>query len=52
MAFPYPSRRSLFINGIARLWWFAHFTIDESMENPYELTEMLFNKFDRIKDYI
>lgn len=50
--FPYTSRRSLFVNGIARLWWFAHFTIDESMENPYELTEMLFNKFDRIQKII
>lgn len=50
--FPYPGRRSLFMNGLARLWWFVHFTIDESLENPYGLTEMFFGKFEILQRII
>lgn len=38
--------RALLRNGIARLWWYAHLTRDESRENPYELTEMLLSTLD------
>jgi hypothetical protein len=33
-------------NGIARLWWIAHSTYDESSENPFYLTELLFKDAD------
>lgn len=34
-------RRSYTRNGIARLWWFAHLTYDESRTDRYELTKLL-----------
>jgi hypothetical protein len=33
--------RSLTHNGIARLWWYTHLTIDESRKDKYELTKVL-----------
>lgn len=36
-------KRGLLYNGIARLWWLAHLTIDEERENIYELTEFTFS---------
>ncbi len=33
-------------NGISRLWWAARITYDESRENPFELTELLWEKQD------
>lgn len=33
-------------HGIARLYWSVYLTYDESNENPYEYTELLFNKQD------
>lgn len=34
--------RSTILNGIARLWWYARLTYDETnQDNPYELTEYL-----------
>ncbi len=38
--------RALLRNGIARLWWYAHLTHDESRENPFELTETLLSTLD------
>lgn len=38
--------RALLRNGIARLWWYAHLTHDDSRENPFELTEMLLSTLD------
>lgn len=35
-------KRGLAYHGIARLWWFAHLTYDETKDNPYELTEFTF----------
>lgn len=36
-------KRGLLYNGIARLWWLAHLTIDDKRENLYELTEFTFS---------
>jgi len=33
--------RSLTHNGISRLWWYTHLTIDESRKDKYELTKAL-----------
>ena len=38
--------RALSRNGIARLWWFAHLTYDESRANPYELTKVFLRNQD------
>lgn len=35
---------SLSRNGICRLWWYSHVTIDESRKDPYELTKILLNR--------
>ena len=32
-------------NAIASMWWSVYNTIDESRENPYELTEILFKNY-------
>lgn len=32
-------------NAIASMWWSVHNTIDETRDNPYELTEILFKNF-------
>lgn len=35
-------KKSLFLNSLSRLWWFAHITYDkENRGNPYALTEAL-----------
>jgi len=33
--------RSLTHNGISRLWWYTHLTIDDSRKDKYELTKVL-----------
>ena len=42
------SKRPLFRNGIARLWWIGYHTYDPKRTNPYELTEFVC----RDQDYI
>ena len=43
------SRKSdLFRQGISMLWWYAYIAYDNSLENPYELTEFCF----RHKDFL
>jgi hypothetical protein len=37
---------SLSRNGIARLWWYTHLTIDTSRKDHYELTRILLNRQD------
>lgn len=32
-------KRKLFYHGLSRLWWFAYMTYDESLSDPFELTE-------------
>jgi len=43
---PQSQSRSLLRNGISRLWWTAALSYDESRENPYELTKILFSNLD------
>lgn len=38
--------RALIRNGIARLWWYAKLTYEETAENPFHLTEVLLSKLD------
>ena len=42
--FGYSAHRSLFRNGMARLWWIGRVTYDESRDDPYELTELLITR--------
>lgn len=42
------SKRPLFRNGVARLWWIGYHTYDTKRTNPYELTEFVC----RDQDYI
>lgn len=37
------STKAVFLNGLSRLWWYARYTYDENLENPYELTEYICN---------
>lgn len=47
--FSYTAKRSLFRNGIARLWWIGHLTYDASREdNKFALTEYVCRKMDHI----
>lgn len=39
--FGYSTQRSLFRNGVSRLWWLGRFTYDSGREDPYELTKFL-----------
>jgi hypothetical protein len=43
---PRAEGRALLRNGIARLWWYAQLTHDETRSNPYELTGVLLNSLD------
>ena len=45
----YTPQRSLFRNGIARLWWIGRFTYDASRSDPYELTKFLCKDQDYIE---
>lgn len=47
--FNYSKNRSLFRNGIARLWWIGRVTYDEKREDPFELTKFLCNHQDFIE---
>jgi len=40
------SSRALMRQGISRLWWGAFLTYDDSRNDPYELTRVLFSKLD------
>ena len=47
--FSYSPKRSLFRNGIARLWWIGHLTYDPTRPgDKYELTEYVCRKQDNI----
>ena len=47
--FSYSPKRSLFRNGIARLWWIGHLTYDVNRPgDKYELTEFVCRKQDNI----
>jgi len=39
-------KRDLFRQGISWMWWYVYLTYDDSLENPYELTEFCFKHRD------
>lgn len=45
---PYGQKRSLYYNGLARLYWWAHITHDQRLDDPYELTRFCFQDADMI----
>ena len=47
--FNYSKNRSLFRNGMARLWWIGRVTYDERRSDPFELTKFLCNHQDFIE---
>ena len=47
--FNYSKNRSLFRNGMARLWWIGRVTYDEKRSDPFELTKFLCNHQDFIE---
>lgn len=47
--FNYTKNRSLFRNGMSRLWWIGRVTYDEKREDPFELTRFLCNHQDFIE---
>ena len=40
------NKRRLIRNGISRLWWYAHLTVDNSRDNRFELTQALLSDLD------
>ena len=48
--FGYSIQRSLFRNGISRLWWLGRVTYDLSRPDPYELTKFLCKDQDYIEN--
>lgn len=47
--FNYSKNRSLFRNGMARLWWIGRVTYDEKRKDPFELTKFLCSHQDFIE---
>lgn len=39
-------KKDLFRHGLSMLWWYVYLTYDESLANPYELTEFCFKHKD------
>lgn len=48
--FGYSIQRSLFRNGVSRLWWIGRFTFDNDRADPYELTKFLCKDQDYIEN--
>lgn len=43
--------RSIFVNGLARLWWYGRITYDENSKDPFELTKYICENI-TIKGYL
>jgi hypothetical protein len=43
--------RVLLRNAISQLWWYGHVTYDKSRDNPYELTDYLFQVIDFARQF-
>lgn len=43
--------RALLRNAISQLWWYGHITYDDNRENPFELTEYLFQVIDFARQF-
>lgn len=50
--FPYDSKRSLFFNGLSRLYWFVKYTYDETLEDPYEITRFCFTDVNTFNELV
>ena len=50
--FPYDSKRSLFFNGLSRLYMYAKFSYDESLDDPYELTKFCFEDVNTFNELV
>lgn len=48
--FNYGKQRSLFRNGMSRLWWIGRLTYDKSADDPYELTKIICKHQDFIEN--
>ena len=48
--FNYSNQRSLFRNGISRLWWIGRITFDKSRIDPFELTKFICKDQDYIEN--
>lgn len=48
--FNYQIQRSLFRNGMARLWWIGRMTYDKDAKDPYELTKYICKNQDFIEN--
>ena len=46
------NRRKLFYHGLARLWWFVKLTYDESLDDPYEMTEFVYKNSEIMKNMV
>lgn len=49
--FGYTAQRSLFRNGVARLWWIGRFSYDAKRQDPYELTKFLCTDQDYVESF-
>lgn len=47
--FNYSKNRSLFRNGISRLWWIGRVTYDKYRSDPYELTKFILQEQDYVE---
>jgi hypothetical protein len=45
------NKRSLFYQGLSRLWWYTHITYNETLEDPYQYTRMVFDNNIRYVSY-
>lgn len=49
---PYGRKRGLFFNGLSRLYWFAKYTYDESLDDPFEITAFCFKDVNRFNEIV
>lgn len=45
-------KRSLFFNGLSRLYWFVRYTYDETLVNPFEITEFCFKDVNTFNELV
>lgn len=45
-------KRSLFFNGLSRLYWFTKYTYDETLEDPFEITEFCFKDVNTFNELV
>lgn len=45
-------KRSLFLNGLSRLFWYAKYTYDETLNDPYEITKFCFQDVNTFNELV